>query len=222
ARAALGYGGRFAWARAGDDQTLVPLLREALALADGLEVPLCARLLGRLAAALGDEPEGEERAKLSEEAVAMARAGGDGPTLAYTLVARLSALWSPTTVHERLAIATELVELAERIGDKERAVEGHGLRFNALMELGEVEAASAELAARGRLTNEMRQPAQLWVHRVLETARSIFLGEFDAAERTVHEAFELREARGAAALDAFELQRFLLRRERGGLTEIEV
>jgi eukaryotic-like serine/threonine-protein kinase len=221
ARAALGYGGRFAWARAGGDQRLVPLLREALALANGLEVPLRARLIGRLAAALGDEPEGDERAKLSEEAVAMARRVEDGPTLAYTLVARFSAIWSPTTVHERLAIASEVVELAERIRDKERAVEGHGFRFNALMELGEVETADADLAARGRLTNEMRQPAQRWVHLVLETTRSIFLGKFDAAEETLREAFELREARGAGALDAFELQRFLLRRERGGLTEIE-
>jgi len=221
ARAALGYGGRFAWARAGGDQRLVPLLREALELANGLEVPLRARLVGRLAAALSDQPDDDERAALSDEAVAMARRSEDAPTLAYTLVARFSAIWSPTTVHERLAIASEVVDLAQRIGDKERAVEGHGFRFNALMELGEVDAAAADLADRGRLTNEMRQPAQRWVHLVLETARSIFFGKFDAAEATLRETFELREARGAGALDTFELQRFLLRRERGGLTEIE-
>jgi hypothetical protein len=63
-----------------------------------------------------------------------------------------------------------------------------------------VEAAAAELAARGRLTKEMCQPAQLWVQLVLETARSLFRGKFDAAEETLREAFELREPRGAAPL----------------------
>ena len=221
ARAALGYGGRFVWARAGDDERLVPLLREALAVADDQDAALRARLLGRLAAALGDEPDNEQRATLSREAVEIARGAGDLPTLAYALVARLSALWSPATVNERLAIATELVDLAERIGDKERAVEGHGLRFNALLELGQVDAANAELAARGRLTNEMRQPAQLWVQLVLESTRSLFVGNFEAAEETIGQAFELRRARGDAARGAFELQRFVLRREQGRLAEVE-
>jgi DNA-binding SARP family transcriptional activator len=220
AQAALGYGGRFVWARAGDDQELVPLLREALALAGERDARLQARLLGRLAAALGDDPDSRERLRLSGEAVQIARRTGDGPTLAYTLVARLSALWSPEAVEERLAVATELVDLARRIGDKERAVEGHGLRLNVLMELGEVEAAGAELVARGRLTKEMRQPAQLWVQLVLETSRSTLLGDFEAAGETLYQAFELREARGEAALSVFELQRFVLRRERGGLGEI--
>jgi DNA-binding SARP family transcriptional activator len=221
ARAALGYGGRFVWARAGSDERLVPLLREALAGADEGDATLRARLLGRLAAALGDAPEGEERMSLSHEAVQIARSAGDGSTLAYTLVARLAVIWSPALVEERLALATELVELAERIGDKERAVEGHGLRFNALFELGDVDAADADLAARGKLTSEMRQPAQLWVQLILEAARCLFRGEFAAAERAMSEAFELRGARGSKAADAaFELQHFVLRREQGRLAEL--
>jgi len=92
--------------------------------------------------------------------------------------------------------------------------------MNALMELGEVDAAAADLAARGRLTNEMHQPAQLWVQLNLEAARHIFFGEFEAAEESVQHAFELRHARGPAALAAFELQRFMLRREQGGLADI--
>ena len=49
ARAAIGYGGRFAWLRAGDDERIVPLLEQALAaLPPGDSIPR-ARLLARLA-----------------------------------------------------------------------------------------------------------------------------------------------------------------------------
>jgi tetratricopeptide (TPR) repeat protein len=68
ARAALGYGGRFVWARAAGDDRLVALLREVLA-ADVHDAALRARLLARLATALRDEPELEPRALLSNEAV---------------------------------------------------------------------------------------------------------------------------------------------------------
>jgi tetratricopeptide (TPR) repeat protein len=222
ARAALGYGGRFVWARAGSDERLVPLLREALAAADERDAALRARLLARLAAALRDESDREPRALLSQEAVDIARLIGDPATLAYALVARYAALWSPGSADERLAIATELVDLAQRIGDKEREVEGHGFRLHALLELGDVEAAEAQLAARARLTNEMHQPAQRWVQLVLESMRNVFVGNFSAAEETIHQAFELGErAQGDEARLTFVLQLFVLRREQGRLAEIE-
>jgi hypothetical protein len=71
-RSALGYGGRFAWARAGTDSRLIPLLRQALDLLPNTDDPL-ARLLARLAGALRDQPSTEPRSSLGAEAVAMAR-----------------------------------------------------------------------------------------------------------------------------------------------------
>jgi tetratricopeptide (TPR) repeat protein len=221
ARSALGYGGRFAWARAGDDVHLVPLLREALHDPGDREPALQARLLARLAAALGDEPDSAERERLSHEAVEMARSSGDGFALAYALVARLSAIWSPAHTRERVSAATELLELAAEIGDKERAVEGHGLRFNSLVELGDMEGAAGDLEARGILTSQMHQPAQLWVQLILTFNWFFFIGDLEAAEEALRESFELRAARGDAAQAAYELQRFCLRREQGGLAEIE-
>ena len=50
ARAALGYGGRFVWARAWGDERLVPLLEEALAALPEEDSDLRVRLLARLAA----------------------------------------------------------------------------------------------------------------------------------------------------------------------------
>jgi tetratricopeptide (TPR) repeat protein len=171
---------------------------------------------------LRDQHDRGPRSLLSEEAVEIARSAGDPTTLAYTLVARYAALWSPGNVEERLAIAAELVDLAESIGDKEREVEGHGFRLHALLELGEIDAADADLAARARLTEEMRQPAQLWVQLVLESMRSLFVGSFRQAEETIQQALELgQRAQGDEARAIFEFQRFVLRRAQGRLAEIE-
>ena len=72
ARAALGYGGRFVWFRAGSDRRLIPLLEDALG-ALSRDHPLRARLLARLAGALRDQPVAERRAELCREAVELAR-----------------------------------------------------------------------------------------------------------------------------------------------------
>ena len=90
----------------GVDPRLVPLLREALAAAGDLEPALRVRLLARLAAALRDEFDPGPRARLSREAVELARAGRPC-NLAYALEARYAALWSPDNQDERLAVATE-------------------------------------------------------------------------------------------------------------------
>jgi DNA-binding SARP family transcriptional activator len=220
ARAALGYGGRFVWARAGDD-LLPTLLREAIG-ANQDDPALRARLLARLATALRRDPDIEPSKALSAEAVAIARSLGDPATLAYTLVASYAARWEPGNPEERLAIATELLDVAERSGDKERAVEGQGFRFNALLELGQVEAAAAHLAARARLIREMRQPAQRAVQLWLETTMSLLRGEFEAADHAMHRALELGgRTQGDEARITFEIQRFVLRREQGRLAEIE-
>ncbi len=56
ARAALEYGGRFAWARASTDPELVPLLERALAAVGEKDTTTRVRLLARLAGATRDDP----------------------------------------------------------------------------------------------------------------------------------------------------------------------
>ena len=55
ARAAVGYGGRTVWARAGHDPRLIALLQDALAALPPRDSPLRVRLLARLSGALRDE-----------------------------------------------------------------------------------------------------------------------------------------------------------------------
>jgi DNA-binding SARP family transcriptional activator len=222
ARAALGYGGRFVWARAGSDERLVPLLEEALAASGEQDSALRARLCTRLAAALRDQPARQPRAELSRQGVAIARRTGDRAALAYALAGCYAAVWWAENAKERLALADELIALAETIDDRERAVEGHGYRMHALLELGELEAARAELAIRGRLTNEMRQPAQLWIQLVLEGMWSLFLGRLEEAEAKICAAGEHgHRAQSEDAHAMHQLQLFALRREQARLEEIE-
>jgi DNA-binding SARP family transcriptional activator len=226
ARAALGYGGRFVWFRAGNDQRLIPLLEGAIeAIPD--DSLLRARLLARLAGALRDHPVPQRRASLSREAVEIARRLGDRSTLAYALEGTYAALCWPRDTGSWLAMARELSELAAEVGDKEKAFAGHIHAFGAFMVRGDLSAAEAEFAALTALADELRQPAQMWALTMAQTTRASFKGRFDEAERYVERA-QLRVG-GRRALDGVDhttfhyvthLQAWALQRERGGLADI--
>jgi tetratricopeptide (TPR) repeat protein len=222
AQAAVGYGGRIVWARAGHDFRLVSLLRDALAGLPPSDSPLRVRLLARLAGALRDEPSPEARAALSAEAVQMARRLDDPATLAYALDGRFAAILGPDNPEERLAIANEIVRLADLVDDRERAVQGRHYRLIALMELGDLESVDAEVAAMALLADELRQPAQLWYVAATRANLALLTGRFDEVEALISRALELgRHAMNRDATLSSRLQLFLLRREQGRLDEIE-
>ena len=91
ARAALGYSGRFTWARASTDPALVPLLERALSAVGDDDGQARARLLGRLAVAARDDEHRERRVLLGKQAVETAERTGDPATLAYALESYLVA-----------------------------------------------------------------------------------------------------------------------------------
>ena len=227
ARAALGYGGRFVWFRAGSDQRLVPLLEDAIE-ALPLDSPLRARLLARLAGALRDQPAAERRASLCREAVELARALGDPATLAHALEGTYSALSLPRDTEAWLAMATELTRLGEETGDAENAFNGHQHAWGAYMVRGDMGAADSELSQMTTLAQRLRQPAQLWSLAMSQASRAMFHGRFEEAEHFIDGAIELR-SRGHGALGGVDdttfyyvthLQTWALRREREGLADV--
>jgi predicted ATPase/DNA-binding SARP family transcriptional activator len=221
-RAALGYGGRFVWARAGTDAHLVPLLEEALAALGGDDSELRVRVLARLAGALRDQVDRGPRARLSEKAVEMARRIGDTATLAYALDGRCMATFWPENTEDRIALATEFMELADEIGDRERATAACYYRMMFQLELGDISVVEAGLDAYQLRASELRQPAQLWLLLVTRATLALFQGRFEEAEGLIPEA--LARGQGAQRSDAtlsYRIQRFTLARERGGLEAIE-
>jgi predicted ATPase/class 3 adenylate cyclase len=222
ARAALGYGGRFVWSRAFGDTRLVPLLEEALAGLPEKDSEVRVLLLARLAGGpLRDTIPPGPRVAMAQEAVEIARRLGDPATLAYALEGRYETYWGPDSLDERLAIADELIEVAEAAGDAERAYAGHDCRFYACLEAGDLPAAHREHEAAGTLAHELRQPAQLWMAASRGANLALFEGRFTEAERAIQEALELgRQAQSANAQVAFHFQMYALRREQDRLDEV--
>jgi tetratricopeptide (TPR) repeat protein len=223
ARAALGYGGRFLWARAGGDPALVRLLEEALAALGAAEGSLEVQVMSRLAGALRDQHDREPRDRLSRRAVEIARRLGDPGTLAYALDGRFAAITWPENPDERLSVAEELLELARAVEDPERAVQARYYRAGmTMLELGDIAAVEEELRVIEAAANELRQPAQRWIVTATWATLALFQGRFADAERLMREALEL--GKGAQASDALlshTVQRFTLGMLRDGLEAIE-
>ncbi len=219
-RAALGYGGRFQWLRAGKDGRLVPLLEEALA-ALSEESALRVRLLSRLAGAIRDQPSLEPRSSLSRQAVEIARRLGDPDTLGYALVNLAMATWGPET-EELAAIADEVSRLAEEADDAERAFQARWLQHIISMTLGDHGRVAVLADEHRALADELKQPSQQWYSAVMRAAWALLRGEFSEGEQLVEEALRLgRRAQTWDADFAYRIAMFVLRREEGRLQEIE-
>ena len=223
ARAALGYGGRFLWARAGSDEHLVPLLEEALEALSGEDAPLRVKLMARLAGALRDQHEREPRDALGREAVAMARRLGDVETLSYALDGWCWAIFWPENPEQRMEILTELLSITERGSDPERALQARYYRGVGIpLELGDLATARREFELVAPMMEALRQPAHLWFVVVTRANLALLEGRFDAAQELIERALALGErAQGSDAVLSHGLQLFTLRWEQGPLDDLE-
>jgi hypothetical protein len=221
-RAALGYGGLVVWPAARGDPHLIPLLDEALASLPDTDSGLRARLMARLSCAVRDQPDRERGLPLSEEAVEMARRLGDPRTLAYALGAQCVLTTDPASLERLAETAREVVEVAEGIGELERAFTGHLYHLCSLVQAGDIEGAKLALKDAARHGEELRAPTYIWGWAEIDAALALFEGRFDAAEERIERAYEIgRHAQRFNAACAYQLQRFLLHRDRGGLERCE-
>ncbi len=223
-QAALGYGGRLQWARPGHDQLLIPMLQDALVMLGGSDTRLRVRLLTRLACAWRSSPERRsDSATLSQQAVQLARELDDPATLSYALAGRYWAIWWPENPTERHPIVTELVAIAEALGDGERLIDAHMILFFDHGQLGHIAEARNTVEAVTRLANELRQPAQLWLAVSQRAWLALMDGDFRLAEELVQRETDpqvpITAARDNESVG--RIHRFLLRREQGRLAEEE-
>jgi DNA-binding SARP family transcriptional activator len=224
ARAAFGYGGRFAWARGSTDPALVPLLERALAAIGDEDGRTRVRLLARLAAAARDEPSGGRRAELGDEALRIARESGDPATLAWAIEGRWIAIEGPARYlrREGLAVGDELISLGGEIGDREKVFAGHDHRLHSVWVMGDRHAVDAELRSLEELAEELRQPAQRWHVGTGRAILALMEGRFADAETLIAETLAIGERAETwnAAVSA-RLELFVLRRAQGRLAEVE-
>jgi class 3 adenylate cyclase/tetratricopeptide (TPR) repeat protein len=131
------------------------------------------------------DPTGEAKAAL-DEAIEVARRVGDEPVLAAALSRRQFDLTA--NAQERLEMATELLEIAERAGADEMVVRSHAYRLNNLLVLGDIDGVDRELDIYTRLAQKLRQPQHLWHIPLLRGMRANMDGRFEEAAELASEA----------------------------------
>jgi len=158
ARAALANTLGYTWTAFSVDTDRIEVLESAIA-ATGEEDPaLRARLLATLGLELAWQPDPTRRVALSEEALQIARTANDPATLAHVLLARDYTICDPGNVAERFDATSELLAIAERLGDPVMASRALSLRFKAAMELPDVPEAERSLVRNEALVADLGQP----------------------------------------------------------------
>jgi hypothetical protein len=161
-----------------------------------------ARLLARLAhELLGDSSAGPRRRALSDEALKLARDWGEPQVLAEVLDARLHALWDANGAEDRLAAASEIIELARAAGDGTRERHGMFWRFVALMELARVAEAESALAAFHRAAAAAGDGQAVVMATARQAMLATFRGRFGEAAQLIEQVAAEGRRTGLADTD---------------------
>ena len=203
-------------------KSAVRLLQEVLSGLDEGNQSLLARILSSLARALLFTGAVEQAATYAQQSVDVARCAGDPGVLSFSLHVLLQFSWEPEETEERLARATEMLQLAEVADDQELASNAHGWRLISLLQIGDVQAADDDLSAYGETAEQLQEPSYFYYLMAYRTMRALLGGHFAEAEQLALRAFTLGQQLETDGVDGiFGLFMFSLRREQGRLKEVE-
>jgi DNA-binding SARP family transcriptional activator len=135
---------------------VVGALRTSLDRLPGADGALRCRVMLALANELEAGATFLERQALTDEAVAMARRLDDPALLLDACQVSFVALWVPQTAAERLALATEAMELSQRLGNEQAFVVSACLRTVVLGELGRPHEMDEAALVAGREAERLR------------------------------------------------------------------
>jgi tetratricopeptide (TPR) repeat protein len=200
----------------------VRLLEEALQGLGAEDSLLTAQTLGGLARALRSTGVQSQALIYAQQAVAMARRL-DGPELlAANLDVMIYVLQGPEHTQQRLAYASEMLQLAKVANARQRLCDALYSRVYCLIELGDMPATDAEIDAYARVAEELQQPLDLYIVTGFRAMRALMRGHFTDSERLAQQALAIgQRLQTENAAGVFGLQMFTLRREQGRLKELE-
>ena len=104
-----------------------------------------------------------------------------------------SGLRTPEKVESRVALADEVLRLANAAGDDSLAFEGHLFHCFAKLELEDFPSASSALAACSRLAKRLKQPYLAWVTASAKVCFAFTQARLDEIETLVQKAFDVGE-----------------------------
>ncbi len=185
ALAALGGGFTKAFSVAYPNER-VERVRAALELVGAERSPMRSLLLSKLASELVGHPDPSLAREAAVEALAIARAGGDERCSGEGRAAGRVTDLGPER-GDRIAMADEMLEIAQRCNDRAFAVQARFQLVGALVEHGDRAALDAVVAEQHREVNELAEPGYLrhdvWFRAMLATVD----GDVVTAERLIDE-----------------------------------
>jgi len=202
------------------DETLNGLVTDALAALGETDDPLRARLLSLLARDGYFTIPLSEREALGQQAMSAARRSGEFETLAEVLIETHTALWSPDTIEERLAMAREALRLAQMTGHLHLEGEARAQCLMNLLDVADPGAFERETLAYTRFAERTRLVAAVWLDKVRAAMHALLIGRFTDVEWLVNDALQARTRAEIPALIAYNAQIFALRREQARLSEL--
>jgi DNA-binding SARP family transcriptional activator/class 3 adenylate cyclase len=193
ARATLGFCGphRFEAAPAVTGP-IAGLLQRALAALGDEDSALRARLMGRLAITPASADVEHLKPVLAHEALQMARRVDDKATLADVLASTLWAAHGPDTLRESLALAEELVRVADEIADRRLQALGHARLLDHLLELGDIDGVERELDALKRLAQTRTERYVNWLLALCRANHAYLQGRLEECATLAHDALAYR------------------------------
>lgn len=171
------------------DRTLVAMLERADAALDP-STPLSCRVRARLAGALQPAVDPNVPMNAARDAIARARAMGDDALILEVLELAGSALVDFAPVDERLALAKEMKERADKANDRPRALRARSRLVNDLAESTDpswVDAVDDLLD----LASRSGHPRQRWRALLFGSMRAVARGQVDVSNRFIVEVQQL-------------------------------
>lgn len=205
------------------DPAAIALLEEALSLQGPEHSRIRSRLQSALAVQLAGIPERqEEAARLAAEAEASARALGSGRCLAAALLAQssLERMRPGGRPSRRRALATEAAAAIRGRGETTFEVMASLARHGALLEMGDLAAADAELARLEKGVKRLHSPHWRNVVPFLQAGRAMLEGRFDEAAPLGEAAFGSPELYDTPDLNYRAPLRLAVAYERGQSDEL--
>lgn len=220
AEAALVHGGARSTYGVASERTTA-MLSEAVAAAAAdatVDRGLLARVMSRLSQETYHVQQFQQAKTLSAQAVALAEQLADPAVLAATYDGRAWTLNTPDDVHQRLALAHDMVGQATLAHEPEWETMGRIWRCSARLQLGDMAGIDADLARLGTLAAEAPVPSHLFRISTMRTTRAMMTGAYPQGLALAQETFDIgRTAEPDNAEQTFQAQLIGMLREQAGL-----
>jgi hypothetical protein len=199
ARAALGFA-PFALTPGYVDDVHVSLLNEAIERHGEVDDPLRVRLLGALATALYWSDSAPRRAKLTREALEIARRLGDECSMAVALASAQLATAGPDQTAQGQEWLAMLFALTQRTGETVMTLAARSRHIDVLLELDDLAAADIAVETLERLAHEARDCRAVALVPLHRARRAALEGRFEDAHRLVAEIAAIQDGPSTAEI----------------------